>query len=152
MAAMFPERMSPGLRTAVLLIFGSLWLTGCFWLVLHFFFARPSDFGPVQHPWAPVILRLHGWVAVGGVFMLGWLTASHVTDRWPHTVKRVSGVAIAGLGVVLAVTGYALYYTTDRIHDSAGFVHEVLGGAAVLFALTHWRRYRVARRSRLQLG
>lgn len=132
--------------------FGALWLSGCYWLVLHYFFARPSDFGPVQHPWAPLILRIHGWIAVAGVFLLGWLTARHVSDRWPHMIKRASGVAVASVAAALALTGYALYYTTDGLHDAAGVAHEVLGGVAILFALVHWRRHRLARRSRLLPG
>jgi len=132
--------------------FGLLWLTGCYWLILHFFFARPSDFGPVQHPWSPLILRNHGWIAVAGGFLLGWVSAGHVNERWSQGVKRVSGISMATLAAVLVLTGYALYYTTDRIHDAAGFVHEILGGAAIVFALVHWRRYRIARRPRVLAG
>jgi hypothetical protein len=147
MAAVYPQRMSVGLRSAVMLTFGALWLSGCYWLVLHYFFAQPSEFGPVQHPWGPVILRIHGWIAIAGVFLLGWVTARHVTDRWPQMIKRSSGIAMASVAGVLGLTGYALYYTTDRLHDSAGVAHEVIGAAAFLFALTHWRRYRPAKRS-----
>ena len=152
MAVQYPQRMSGGLRFAVLLTFGVLWLSGCYWLLLHYFFARPSDFGTVEHPWSPAILRIHGWIAVGAVFLLGWITARHVSDRWPQTIKRVSGVGIASVAAVLALTGYALYYTTDRLHDFAGAIHEVLGGAAILLALAHWRPHRRARRSRLLAG
>jgi fucose 4-O-acetylase-like acetyltransferase len=133
-----------------MLTFGALWLSGCEWLVLHYFFAQPADFG--QHPWAPLILRIHGWIAVAAVFLLGWLTAQHVSDRWRQMIKRVSGVGIASVAAVLALTGYALYYTTDRLHDVAGTVHEVLGGAAILLALAHWRPHRRTRRSRLLPG
>jgi len=146
MAVVYPQRMSAGLRSAVFVAFGALWVTGCYWLVLRYFFARPSDFGPVQHPWGPVILRIHGWIAVLGVFLLGWVTARHVSDRWPQMIKRVSGIAMASVAAILGLTGYALYYTTDRLHDAAGVAHEVLGVAALLFALTHWRRYRPAGR------
>lgn len=147
-----PERMSTGLRSSVFAVYGVLWVTGCYWLILHFFFARTSDFGPVQHPWGPLILRIHGWIAVAGVFLLGWLTARHVSDRWPQMVKRASGIATACVVALLALTGYALYYTTDGLHDVAGLVHEVIGSTAILFALTHWRRHRPARRSRLPAG
>jgi hypothetical protein len=147
MAAAYPQRMSVGLRSAVMLTFGALWLSGCYWLVLHYFFAQPSEFGPVQHPWGPVILRIHGWIAIAGVFLLGWVTARHVTDRWPQMAKRTSGIAMASIAAVLGLTGYALYYTTDRLHDAAGVAHEVIGAGAFLFALTHWRRYRPAGRS-----
>ncbi len=121
-------------------IFGALWLSGCFWLVLHYFLSQPTDWGSVQHPWAPTILKMHGWTAVASVFLLGWVTARHVSDRWSQTRKRVSGIGITTVAVVLAVTGYALYYTTDRLHDAAALVHEVIGGAALVMALAHWRR------------
>jgi hypothetical protein len=152
MAVQYPQRMSGGLRFAVMLTFGALWLSGCYWLLLHYFFARPSDFGSVEHPWSPAILRIHGWIAVGAVFLLGWITARHVSDRWPQMIKRVSGVGIASVATILALTGYALYYTTDHLHDFAGAIHEVLGGAAILLALAHWRPHRRARRSRLLAG
>jgi hypothetical protein len=142
MAAVFPQRMSLGLRSAVMVAFGALWLTGCLWLLLHYFFAQQTDFGPVENRWSPVILRIHGWIAVSGIFLLGWVTARHVSDRWPQMIKRASGISMATIAVILALTGYALYYTTDRLHDSAGVTHEIIGVAAFLFALTHWRRYR----------
>lgn len=146
MAAALPEPMSPALRRSLVWTFGLLWVSGCAWLVLHYFFTSVTDFGLVPNPWAAVVLRVHGWLAVGGVYLLGWVSASHVSVRWPQEIKRSSGVAMATLAAVLVLTGYALYYTTDRLHDGADFIHEVLGAAAILFALTHWRRYRIARR------
>ena len=142
--------MSARLRSTILWTFGALWLTGCLWLILHYLLAQPSDFGPVQHPWAPVVLKIHGWIAVLSVFLLGWITARHVSDRLPQSAKRVSGLAIASTAIALSLTGYALYYTTDRLHDIAGLVHEALGAGAVVLALTHWRRRRLVRRSQLQ--
>jgi len=59
---------------------------------------------------------------------------------------------MASVAGVLAISGYALYYTTDGLHNGAAAVHELVGGVAVLFALTHWRRYRAAGRSRLLPG
>lgn len=123
-----------------MLTFGALWLSGVYWLVLHLFFSKPTDFGAVQHPWAPTVLKIHGWIAVGSVFLLGWVTAGHVSDRWNQSVKRPSGLAITSVAAVLAITGYALYYTTDGLHDMAGLAHEALGAGAILLALIHWKR------------
>ena|SRR5665213_1572279 len=152
MADKTTERMSTGLRVAIFATFGALWASGCYWLALNYFFAQATQFGPVQHPWAPTILRVHGWIAVATVFLLGWITARHVGDRWPQMHKRISGLAVASVAAILAITGYALYYTTDRLHDVAGVAHEIIGVAAILFALTHWRRYRPRRRSTRRRG
>jgi len=41
---------------------------------------------------------------------------------------------------LLWISGYGLYYTADRFHDVASFIHEIVGAAAIGFALTHWWR------------
>ncbi len=142
MSVVYSVRMSAPLRRATLLMFGLLWASGCYWLVLHWFFAQPGAFGSIPHPWEPVVLRIHGWMAVGSIFLLGWISAQHVLERWPLMVKRLSGVLMAAVAALLALSGYALYYTTDRVHDRAAVIHEIVGAAAVIVALFHWRRYR----------
>ena len=134
--------MSAGLRASLYIAFGTLWASGCCWLVLHYFFAHATEFGNLPNPWEPVILRVHGWSAVGAVFLLGWITAQHVSDRWPQMVKRPSGLSTAVVALLLALSGYALYYTTGGLHDVAATAHEAVGALAIMFALVHWRRYR----------
>lgn len=134
--------MARRLRRTVLALFGVLWGSGCAWLLLHFLFPRQGDFGPEPNPWEPVVLRIHGWLAIGGVLLLGWLGSSHISERWWRSRRRVSGWALVGTAGVLVVSGYALYYTIDRLHDVAAVTHEVLGGLAILVALTHWKRHR----------
>ena len=132
--------MPPALRRAIYFVCTLLWVSGCVWLVVHFAFPTATDFGPAPNPWEPVILRIHGWSAVVGVFLLGWVTAGHISDRWRRSRNRVSGFSLAGFAVLLVLSGYALYYTTDRFHDGAAILHEVLGVVAIAFALTHWWR------------
>ncbi len=86
----------------------------------------------------PVLLRLHGWAAVSGVFLFGWITANHISTRWRRPANRISGCSLAGFVVVLTASGYGLYYTTDQLHDVAATTHEVLGALAIVFALAHW--------------
>jgi hypothetical protein len=88
--------MSTALRRAIYSICTLLWLSGCAWLVMHFAVPTETDFGPAPNPWEPVILRIHGWSAVGGVFLLGWITAGHISDRWRRARNRVSGFSLAG--------------------------------------------------------
>jgi hypothetical protein len=134
------RRMSTPLRLTLYLGAAILWLTGALWLVLHWFYAPRSAFGPLPHPWEPPLMRVHGLVAVGVVFLLGVITTAHIAERWAGERRRRSGIVLAALAVVLVLSGYALYYTTDTAHGVASFVHEVLGLAALGFALGHWLR------------
>lgn len=134
--------MSVSLRAALWVIFATLWVSGSCWILLHYLFRQASEFGPAPNPWEPLTLRIHGWVAVGGIFILGWLTGTHVSERWPQSIKRTSGIAVSTAAIVLSLTGYGLYYTADFWHALAAIVHEALGAAGIVFALTHWRRYR----------
>ena len=79
-------------------------------------------------------------VGCGRRALLGWVTAGHISDRWRRSRNGVSGFSLAGFAVLLVLSGYALYYTTDRFHDVAAVLHEVLGVVAIAFALTHWWR------------
>jgi hypothetical protein len=132
--------MSPALRRAIYVVCTLLWASGCAWLVVHFFFPATTDFGPAPSPWEPLLARIHGWVAVCGVFLLGWITAEHISDRWRRSRNRVTGFSLAGFALVLVLSGYALYYTTDYFHDVAAVIHEALGVAAIIIALLHWTR------------
>ncbi len=132
--------IAPGLRTVTYAICGALWLSGCAWLVLHYLLPHQSDFGPAPNPAEPSVLKLHGWLAVGEVFLLGWLGASHMSPRWSQWRQRTSGLVLAVLAGVLVLTGYGLYYTSDPVHGVVSLSHPALGAAAVAVALTHWRR------------
>jgi hypothetical protein len=132
--------MSNALRRAIYVVCTLLWVSGCAWLVVHFFFPMTTDFGPAPNPWEPVFLHIHGWLAVGVVFLQGWITAEHISDRWRRSRSRLTGLSLAGFALVLTLSGYALYYTTDHFHDVAATTHEALGVAAVIIALLHWTR------------
>jgi hypothetical protein len=132
--------MPTALRSAIYSICTLLWLSGCAWLVAHFGFPARTDFGLAPNAWEPGLLRAHGWLAVGAVFSLGWISAEHISDRWRRSRNRLSGFSLAGFAAALTLSGYALYYTTDRFHDAAAAVHELLGALVIVFALLHWRR------------
>src|SRR5262245_41792623 len=125
MSRPLPERMSARVRLTTYAALGALWLSGCLWMVLKYFFSASTEFGPVPNPWQPLTLRLHGWIAVAAVFLLGWMGSDHVRQRWRQLRNRQSGLSMIGLAAVLTITGYALYYTTDSLHNVAAAIHEV---------------------------
>ena len=137
--------MSATLRGLILGVGALLWLSGVLWLVLHFAFAQRTQFGPLPNPWEPTLMRVHGVLAVCGVFLLGCMTAGHVLERWGSARNRLTGLTLAATALVLSASGYALYYTTGSPHDLAALTHEALGVLVALVALTHWWRRRAAR-------
>lgn len=144
-AAVTRAAMSTAARVSVWSVYALLWLTGALWLLVHLAFPGHNEFGVLPNPWEPWLMRLHGLVAVGGVFSLGWITAAHIPARWSRGVQRVSGLWLAGLTLVLVVSGYALYYTTGGVHDGAAVLHQWLGLAAIFAGFAHGRRWRSAR-------
>ena len=132
--------MSRTLRAVVLILCALLWLSGTLWLVLHLAFPERTAFGPLPNPWEPQLLRVHGLLAVGAVFLLGWITADHTLVRWGSGRNRSSGLTLAASAVLLAASGYALYYSVGPLHELAAQTHRWLGVLSVAAALVHWWR------------
>src|SRR5437016_6541019 len=88
-------RMSSPLRAAVFAGCALLWLSGAVWLVVHLTLEQPTRFGPLPSPWEPLLLKVHGLVAVVGVFLLGWIMADHLTERRALGRNYRSGVLLA---------------------------------------------------------
>jgi len=136
------QPMSPAQRATVYAVAALLWVSGAAWLVLHYVFPQPTQFGPLPNPWEAPLMRVHGLVAVGAVFLTGWMMAAHVIARWSSDRNRRSGLVLGGTAVLLILSGYALYYTTGPSHDAAAVAHEAVGVFAPVAALAHWWRNR----------
>jgi len=137
--------MTRTLRATILAVCALLWLTGCAWLVLHLAFPAHNEFGTLPNPWEAPLMRVHGLLAVGGVFLFGWVGAGHIAARWSAVANRISGLWLLGCALVLVVSGYALYYLTAEPHALAAQLHSWLGVASLGAALGHWLRVRAAR-------
>ena len=126
-------------RAAVYLVMGSLWLTGCAWLLLDEFFQSKGPFGATPHPWEPAILLIHGIIAILSMYLLGWVGARHVLKWWPRGLRRWSGGVLGALFALLCVSGFALFFvSSDQWQRFAAVAHDVLGLAITGFAIQHW--------------
>ena len=130
------------LRAAIFAAGALLWLSGVLWLVLHYAFEQRTQFGLLPNSAEPFVMRVHGVLAVCGVFLLGWIGAAHAIERFASARGRLSGLVLSAAAAVLVVSGYALYYTVGTAHDGAAVVHEILGAVSLLVALAHWWRRR----------
>jgi len=136
--------MPPRLRLCVYAIFGSVWLSGCVWWVLHRYFAVPGDFGTVRHPWEPTVAWLHGVLAIATAFMFGWVMARHGSEAWQQRKRRLSGGALTAIVAVLSITGFALFFVAEgSLQTDAAGAHEILGLLVTAFAAEHWRATKV---------
>jgi uncharacterized membrane protein len=132
-------RMPRRARAAVYGMFGTLWLSGCVWLILDQYFESAGPFGRTPHPWEPAVLLVHGVLAVLAMYILGWISARHVRRWWPGRQRRMSGGILSASFALLALTGFALFFVSDDAwHHVAAVAHDVVGIAVTVFAIQHW--------------
>ncbi len=135
--------MASWFRSSLFSSLGLLWVTGCVWLVLHYFFQVPTDFGTAPHPLQPSLIAVHGVLAIAAVFFFGWIAGTHVGDNWGRKMNRTTGIVLISLGVLLVLTGLGSYYlTSENLRPINAAIHEIAGVLAVVPALVHWLRNR----------
>jgi hypothetical protein len=126
-------------RYAIYTVFIALWATGCVWLILDLAFSAAGEFGPIPHPAKPGLLLAHGGIALGALYLLGWVAARHAAVQWRLGKRRLSGGVFTGLMVALTLSGCALFFISDdKAQHFAAVTHEVLGVAFTAMALEHW--------------
>jgi len=111
-------------------------ISGILWLVLHYFMAKPGEYGPQIHPLEPWLLRLHGAAAMAGLVIYGSLLPVHVRRAWSIRRNIALGIAVVAVMLFLTLTGYLLYYAGDEeTRPVISAVHWVLGlGVPALLA------------------
>lgn len=124
-------------RRAIYATGAVLLASGVAWLVLRYFLRPVSEFGETVNPFEPWAMKLHGLAAMVALFFLGSLIHVHIRRALKSGRNLVTGWAMIATLLLLALTGYGLYYVAgeaDRPLWSA--VHWIVGLAvAVLFVL-----------------
>ena len=118
-----------------------LWITGCLWLVLRYYFQ--AEAGSPPHPLQPGLLVVHGVLALAAVFFVGWLAGSSVGESWWRGVERSTAITFLVMLGVLTVTGVCCYYVTAvNVRARLALLHETLGAIVILPAIAYWLRRR----------
>ncbi|MBS0589931.1 MAG: DUF4405 domain-containing protein [Proteobacteria bacterium] len=140
-------RLSPRHRHLVYAAFAAIWLSGILWLIFHYFLQRQGEFGAEPHPLEAWWLRLHGAAAFVALWLAGLLWAVHVRHGLARPKRRVTGIALIAMFVVLATSGWLLYYAGgDELRDAARLFHWLVGAALIVPFLIHSLRARRRRR------
>jgi len=126
-------------RLIVYVVSGALWVSGLLWLILDQFFSHPEQFGRTPHPLESPLLLIHGVIAILAMYALGWISARHVVRWWLEDQRRLSGSVFTVVLLILALSGFALFFLTgDQSQRIARIAHELLGVAVTLLAAQHW--------------
>lgn len=139
------NRLRPWQRRTADLAGGALLASGLLWLALHY--ALGAGAGELPHPAEPWAMRLHGLAAMVALFASGVVAAGHVPHGWRLTQHRRArrqrrlGLALCGLGALLAASGYALYYLVpEGARPATGLAHSAAGVLMAGVLVAHRRR------------
>src|SRR5258706_9306949 len=118
-------RLDRNLRLAVYVVTATLLCSGALWLAAGF----------LPQGTATVSMRVHGAAAMLMLFVTGWAVALHMPAGWREGKNRASGAILAASLLVLAITGYGLYYLGDETTRGVFSIGHWLLGFAALPAL-----------------
>jgi hypothetical protein len=134
--------------------FVALWIaTAILWITGALHFALGRTVASSSETWRPRLLALHGGLALLFLVVVGSLLPRHVVRAWRAAANRPSGSFAIGSAIVLAASGWLLYYAGDEsVRAAAVAVHDVVGFALPALLLLHatlgrrWRRRFLARK------
>ena len=138
-----PIRFGPRHKRTLYAVFLALWGSGALWLLFHYFLRVPGEFGDSAHPLESWWLRLHGLAAFASLVAIGSVLPVHARRGWQLRRNHRTGVAMKLWLLLLAATGYALYYFASEANDAwLPLTHWIAGLALPLAGLIHIRRGR----------
>lgn len=124
-----------------------LFATGALWLAVHFGL-KQGGADDLPHPAEPWILRVHGLAMMVGLFVYGSLLRVHMINAWKLRRNRNTGLLVASVIALLAITGYMLYYvggeTTRPIISIGHWAIGLVIGGLLPFHVWQGRRTRNA--------
>ena len=131
-------RLTPLRRAALYVVGLGIFGSGALWLAFHYFLRGQGAFGPMPHPgehWARIA---HGGFAFATLWLVGMMWERHVTKAWARPHRRLTGLFLLLVLLVLIVSGYLLYYLGDEaLLAQVAMLHWMLGLLAPLAFIQH---------------
>lgn len=136
--------LSAARRWSVYGLATGLYVTGVAWLAFKYFVRVTDAFGfENEHPLQGAWMIAHAAFALPMLWLFGVLWTGHVKAGWRLRTRRPTGGTLWGTVVLLAATGYALYYVgSDAVRSALSLLHWVPGVAALPVFLLHYRQRR----------
>ena len=138
MNARRPSRLPRWQEWSVYFSSSLLIASGTAWLIFDQWVRIAGEFGGERHPAQHMTLILHGVAAYAFLIVAGSIIPVHVRLGWTLRRNRKSGLTLAMLCILLAVTALGLYYLGDDVSRHwASLVHWVVGLAALPALVLH---------------
>jgi hypothetical protein len=132
-------QLGPRHRRILYTVSSILLITGVSWAWMH----RLDEAGELTEAWRrlkPLLLEVHGLIAVGFVLLVGTLLPGHVRRAWHARKNRANGAFFLTVVTLLTLSGYALYYMSSEAGRAAtSRFHLWLGLAAPALLIWHVR-------------
>ena len=110
-------------RRLVYAVLAVLFLSGCEWTLI--------DWGETAlPPGKPMLMTIHGAAAMIALVLVGAMLPAHVPVGWAIRRNQSSGAGTLAAWLLLAVTGWLLYYAGDEwLRHAASVLHLAIGFA-----------------------
>lgn len=120
-----------------------VFVTGVVWLYFDNYVLIETVIGQAKHPLQKWLMKSHGFAAIFFTGLLGLIYGVHIKRVWPMQKRRASGLLLVGLILVVSLSGFLLYYTSDEAFRWwSAFVHWALGLSIPAVLIRHIRSAR----------
>jgi uncharacterized membrane protein len=112
-----------------------LFLSGVTWAYCNYLVASSGDIETNSKAWA---MKIHGAAAMAALVLLGMILSTHVRFAWRAHRDRANGSIFLSAFVVLAITGYGLYYAGgEQLRACTSWIHLAVGLVLPLLLILH---------------
>lgn len=137
-----PRHLAPALRlgatrrTLLYLLVAMLFVSGAVWLYAHFWPILDANGLPLPiEPWS---MKCHGLAAMAILFLSGTMLYGHMLHGWHHRRNRATGIVAASTALLLALSGYGLYYFDgEALRGANEWLHWIVGFSLPLLLWLH---------------
>lgn len=134
-------RLRRGTRAVLYGLGTALFASGALWLYLRGTRAPDALPGALE-PW---LLKLHGAAAMLLLYVTGTMLYGHMVNAWHQRRNRLAGTVTAAAFVLLASTGYGLYYFDgEALRRATEWAHWICGFGLPLVLWWHVSRGRAS--------
>lgn len=122
-------------RRLLYISFGILWGSGTSWTLVQWF--KDPELRTTRTVLQTFAMKIHGAAMLIFIVVLGTLF-THVRRGWILGANRLSGCFNIGINILLALTGWLLYYIADdSARDTASLIHWSIGLASLPLLSAH---------------